>query len=238
MADFFFFTDPEVMAVQNASDAFGAIDKQKYRIDSMHSGAGSPKAYAVTSGQILVQAVKDNEDLVNIVLKPTAQPDLNFPKIEYIIYKGILKSSLVTGIKVADKTSNGLSKQIHDNLALYYANHKKEAIPDALPLAGDTLGLNYNANATEPEYLAEDDEILSRAFYNGEQSKMPLQTVNAGLHLGDFSAAKFGILISFEKIGYQPTFKLARSLDAILTIDEGAADGTPAAKFRIKHKKE
>lgn len=238
MADFFFFTDPQLMTTQDAAEAFGVIDTDNYRIDSMHSATSTPKAYAVTAGQILVQEVVDNADLVNVVLKPNNQPDLNLPTVEYIIYKGVLKSSLVEGAKVAAATSNDFTKQIHTDLAAYYENSVKAPVPAELPYSGDVLGLYYRADATDQSFLAEDDTPLSKAFYNSEIEGSPLQTVKAGAHLGNFSSAKFGILVSFEKVGYTPTFKLARELETKITVDATTEESTAAVKFNVKHKKE
>ena len=238
MADFFFFTDSEKLKQQDSSKAFGVIDRNNYRISSMHSANSLTKAYAITSGQVLVQNIQGEEDLVTIVLKPNVQPDLNLPKVEYIIYKGILKSSLVTGTKVAPNT-NDLTRQIYTDLELYYKNLVEEPIPEEMPHIGNTLGLNYQAETTEVSYLAKDSDPLSKAFYNSNADQMPLQSVRAGFHIGDFTTENFGILISFEKIGFTPTFKLARELESKISFDEDLSDAARSAeKFKRKHDKE
>ena len=237
MADFFFFTDAELLQEQEAALSFGVVDKNNYKIDSMHTASGTPKAYAVTSGKVLVQEVKDNPNLVNVVLKPLNQPDLNLPVIEYIIYKGILKSSLIVGEKVAPATMNNFTAQVHGDIVLFYENFLKVPVPDNQPKANETLGLNYKSDATDENYIATDDTALNKAFYNSEINGSPLQNVKAGMHIGDVSSTKFGILVSFEKVGYIPTFKLARELDSAITLVDINESSTNAEKFKRKHNK-
>jgi hypothetical protein len=117
MADFFFFTDIDLLQSQPANKAYGPAGAvsgiEKFRVTSLHYSTGSPKAYAVCDGIVCVQQNTSNPLLVNLILKPNQNPDINFSTIKYIIYKGILKSSLVDGSgNIVVDTTNDLTESI------------------------------------------------------------------------------------------------------------------------------
>lgn len=236
---FHFFTEPIKIQTQNSNQVFGAIDANGYRLGNMFSAVSGqkPKAFAITDGQVLIQKISATNKYT-IILKPTVQPDLNFPKIDYIIYKGIKEDSLISGSLVADASKNDLTRIIHENATAWYAaKNPSQTVPATEPDANKSLGLVYNATATEPDYLKLDTAPLSDAFFatNG----ITLTSVFGGNYIGDFDpTGDFGIVIIFEKIGFQPTFKLARELDSLLQFS--ALGGAPnnADLFQRKHKKE
>lgn len=234
-----FFTEPLKIQNQTSNQAFGAIDVNQYRLGNMFSAISgqTPKAFAITDGQVLVQKI-GTTNKYSIILKPTVQPDLNLPKIDYIIYKGIKEDSLISGTLVAPATESDLTRIIHENATAWYgAKNPIEDVPDTEPDANRSLGLVYNATAVEPDYLKLDTAPLSDAFFatNG----ITLTTVFGGNHIGDFdTSGDFGIVIVFEKIGFQPTFKLARELDSLLTFTPLGGSPTNADIFQRKHKKE
>jgi pyrrolidone-carboxylate peptidase len=234
-----FFTEPLKIQNQTSNQAFGAIDVNQYRLGNMFSAISgqTPKAFAITDGQVLVQKIGATNKY-SIILKPTVQPDLNLPKIDYIIYKGIKEDSLISGTLVAPATESDLTRIIHENATAWYgAKNPIEDVPDTEPDASRSLGLVYNATAVEPDYLKLDTAPLSDAFFatNG----ITLTTVFGGNHIGDFdTSGDFGIVIVFEKIGFQPTFKLARELDSLLTFTPLGGSPTNADIFQRKHKKE
>ncbi len=235
---FHYFTEPIKLTNQNANQAFGVIDINEYRLGNMFTvnPSQTPKAFAITDGQVLVQKI-GTENRYNLVLKPNTQPDLGFPKIDYIIYKGISSDSLIAGALVAPATKNDLTRIIHENAnAWYNAKKPSQNVPATEPDANRSLGLVYSATASDPNYLKLDAASLNDAFYatNG----ITLTTVSAGNHIGDFdSSGDIGIVIVFEKIGFKPTFKLARELDSILKVASPVGT-TKADLFQIKHKKE
>lgn len=228
---FYFFTEPSKLNVQTQNQAFGAIDEDNYRLNNLFTATSNAKAYAVTSGNVLVQPIAGSTTLVNIVLKPINQPDLNLPKIEYIIYKGITKSSLINASKVADPTNNDLTRKIwesHANLLIEMPGAPPE------PLASEALGFEYSATGTG-SYQTLDADTLDLAFYDNNNTLFPIE---AGDHIGDFNSSNLGCLFVFEKIGFQATFKLARELDSQLTFTALGSTPTQAEIFRRKHDKE
>lgn len=230
-----FFTEPLKIQIQNTIQAFGAIDINQYRLDNMFSAVSgqSPKAFAVTDGLVLVQEI-GTTGKYSIVLKPTTQPDLGLPKIDYIIYKGIKKESIVSGsgptALVASSNNNDLTKIIHENAnAWFNAKNPAQLKPATEPNADKSLGLIYS-NKLETASLNE-------AFYATDG--ITLTSVTSGNHIGDFDATgDFGIVIIFENIGFKPTFKLARELNSKLIFAPLAASASVSDVFERKHKKE
>ena len=239
MANFCFFTDHTLLNNQ-LDKVFGPTSTNpdtEYRIQNLHTGMSDLPAFAVTSGEILVQEVSTDPALVNIVLKPNNQPDFNFPRIEYIIYKGILKSSLIVGDEVAEELTNDLTESIW--LAQNKRNEKIEAATGSNP--GETpsancLGINFTNAALSP-YTADDDSPLHIAFFN-EDSDFQLPSVRKGWEIGQFDSTSFGILIAFESISTPHSFGLARELDSIISVSPLGGVPTQVETFEHNHDKE
>ncbi len=205
MADFFFFTDVDLLNSQTADQAYGPIQvtdfqfesgKEKYRLTSLHSASSNPLAYAVCKGIILVQQSIDDQNLVNIILKPEDQSELNNPRIKYFIYKGILKNSLTDGVNVIDG-NNTLTKHI---LASNPTTSQKV-------LGIDLIGTNFT-----------DNDFIDNAFYTSKDG-YDLWNVGGGWSLGTFDKDKIGIEIIFDTLGFEPTFDTARKLVTIFSVD-------------------
>ena len=231
MAEYFFFTEPEKLKPQTEQQSFGVIDEHQFRIGNAFSATSACKVFAITAGNVLIQQVAGSDQLVNIVLKPFDQPDTDLPKIDYIIYKGVQKSALVAGEFVAEASKNDLTLKIWESHQLQLAN-----IPDTpeKPSADAALGLGFNELAADSG-KALDTDPLDQAFFNHERALFP---VEAGDYLGDFEKDSLGLVIVFERIGYRPTFGLARSLESVFSVDALAGSPTEAEKFRQMHEKE
>lgn len=232
-----FFTEPDKLDTQSSGQEFGAIDEYQYRLGNIFSSSATedPKAFAITDGLVLVQKINGGNKY-NIVLKPTLQPDLNFPKIDYIIYKGIKGDSIIDGTKVANENNNDLTKSIHESAQLWYQN-EGIPMPSTEPAADTSLGLIYDASASDQDYQLQDTDSLNEAFYSNNPVTLPF--VFSGNHIGDFDTTDdFGIVIIFEKIGFQPTFQFARELESVLEFDPLDPSATNADIFKRKHEKE
>lgn len=232
-----FFTEPQKLQTQVQNIAFGAIDENQYRLSNLYTATVSPKVFAVSNGSILVQECVDNSTLVNLIIKPTEQPDLDLPKIDFIIYKGVMRNSIIesTGI-IAPELNNDLTKKIWESYRLQVAAfaNNSNTTPPLTPLAKDVLGFGYNSTGIG-EYLALDTDSLNKVFYSDIN---PLFTVVGGDYIGDFGIANFGIMILFERIGFKPTFKFARETDTKLLFPPILPEATSTEIFKRKHDKE
>lgn len=231
MSDYYFFTEPDKLNSQTAAQAFGALNVNDFNIGNAFSSTSDPKAFAITDGIVLVQEIAGVTDAVNLILRPLNQPDLNFPKIGYFFYQGIKKSSLINGANVAAPASNKLTEQIWSSFNLQVANLPN---PPAAPLADEALGTGYKSTATG-SFMATNEDPLTDAFFNNEGALFP---VFAGDHIGDFKGSAFGFTISFERIGFEPSFGDARKQNSVISFPALPTDATNLQIFTRKHEKE
>lgn len=232
-----FFTEPTIPTPQVSSNAFGAINNNEYRICNLFAMSSSAKAFAICNGEILVQESYENSNLVNIVIKPSEQPNLDLPKIEYIVYKGIIKNSIIQndGI-IASASNNDLTRKIWESYALYLAafNDNTEIILPENPTANDVLGFAYSNTGSGDNKML-DAEPLNKAFYNPSKT---LFTIVGGDYIGDFNSSEMGIVMAFEKHGLSHQFKLAREHDSKIIFTPLDPNASNAEKFKRKHEKE
>ncbi|MAN28801.1 MULTISPECIES: hypothetical protein [Mesonia] len=104
----YFFIDPANLTTQSDTEAYGPISiidnpdgsqssvdpSQKFNVTSYFSLINEAKAFACVDGQLIVQQSNVDNSLVNIIIKPCSILDVPI-EVEYYIYRGILKSSLI-----------------------------------------------------------------------------------------------------------------------------------------------
>jgi hypothetical protein len=236
---FHFFTNADLLAPQLPSQAFGSAGTVNgadlYRTTSLHTADPSknvdPTAYAVCAGVVCVQEISNTNypALVNLVLRPREQPALNFVPIKYIIYKGILRSSLINGNEVAQASTNQLTQSIWKSQAKKNAAANTHAKPPA-----EALGVGFTA-AASPQFA--DDQPIDNFFYQAG-AQFQLQPVMGGWRIGQFDRASFGIEILLEGLGFRHEISLARKLENLISVPALPAQATPAQKFDHRHAKE
>ena len=222
---FYFFAELDKLNNQNTSgngEAYGPISaasgKDRFRVTSTHKVSADAKVIAVCKGTILVQEQTGSSDLVNIILKPFEQPPFEFPKIKYFIYRGVKKSSLISGSTLVGKNTSDLTTSLWTDYNAYN-NLSNQAPPYQL------LGLGINT-ANSP-YRNED--LIDGVFYQtGTDHQLP--TVQAGWHIANFDdAVDIGFEIMFESLGFEPTLAIARKADNIIEVN--TLTGTSQAEF-------
>ena len=239
--DYFFFTDANkasnpsgYIKAQTAADAYGPVTPatpatplaDEYRITSLHSATFNPTAYAPCDAIACVQQV--SATLVNIVLKPLVQPIANFAPIKYIIYKGILASSLVNGAAVAAAATNDLTKSIWKSQTLKNASALTNATPSA-----NALGLGLTASKPD---LADDKPIDNLFYRTGEAFQLPV--VDGGWSIGQFDKTGFGMEVLMEGLAFHHTLALARKLEHKISVLALTGSETGAQTFDHWHDKE
>ena len=85
-----------------------------YNVTSHFLLTGPAKAFAVQSGRILVIQSKVDAQLVNVILQPEESMDIPFSKVQYYIYRGIKKSSFITGADIKPVSDSDRSDFIRD----------------------------------------------------------------------------------------------------------------------------
>lgn len=225
MANFFFFTDIDLLQAQTQEQAFGPIDstqtaafestKDKYRVTDKHTATSNPLAYAVCKGKVLVQPDANNALLVNVILKPEIQPQ-NHPSVKYYIYRGIIASSLITGTLVS-KDTNTLTKSINDK-------HKDPS--------KKVLGIEmYNTEGYN------DTDLVDNAFYL-PRNTFELWPVDGGWSIGTFDKDNLGFEIMLDVLGFNPTFDLIRKNTNCIEVPSLTGSENPAQIFSHWNDKE
>jgi len=230
MSNFHFFTDLDLLNNQTTSEAFGPVvgdEETKYRLASMHSASDDPKAYAICNGVVFVQEVTTDSSLVNLILRPTNQPDLKELSIKCFVYRGIKKDSLINGAVIADALNNDLTNSIWES-----QNNRNISAGTTDDAPKEALGIQYTTGITG----CEDSDPFEPIFFLTDVTYQ-LSKVNAGWNIGTFDKDNFGIEILFNSIGFKPSFAQIRSLDNVINLPAPA--GTSQAElFEWKHDKE
>lgn len=219
----FFYTDIDRLDAQSPAQAFGpdsVTPNVKYNVGSRHSYSGSgssgPNAYAVLNGTVVIRKVPGSSPaLVNLILKPSVQPTVEgMPTIKYIVYRGILASSLYTSsggqdfmLPDSDPNANHLTKKMQES----HANRGGVG-----PAPADALFLN-GVPVVLPDGTTETAQTakLFRAFNAGKvfdptiDGMNQTQDVDAGNYIGRFNPVDFGIEFIQDNIGFDPDIQYA-----------------------------
>jgi hypothetical protein len=241
-ADYFFFTDTNIEAqdapgavISAVAGAYGPVvppgtaGMDEYRVTSLHSATFTPTAYAACDAIVCVQKVTADPTLVNVILKPLVQPALNFAPVKYIIYKGILASSLIdaNGTDVA-APGNQLTIFLRDEQAKKNASVTPHTTAKA---PANALGINLTGTN-----FADTDPIDNLFYRSGVTFQFPV--VKGGWSIGQFAKARFGIEVLMEGLNFHHTLKLARQIESRISVPALAAGATDAKKFDHWHAKE
>jgi hypothetical protein len=182
MPSSYFFTEGGLTAQTASSDAYGPIDSSSFRITTRF-GLTNKKAFAVTSGQVLVlpQTGSQNAAKVNVIIKPLKNIDVGIP-IKYFIYRGLKKNMFVNGLDILesnDSTNTPFMKKVWADLKTF------NNLVDPLPNVPAAL---FGYNETEADTITIDQKFFNlhdetTANVNKNYS---LAIIEAGQYFGDF----------------------------------------------------
>ncbi|MDB4922068.1 hypothetical protein [Mucilaginibacter sp.] len=207
----YFFTQPDLLQAQAPGQQFGPIAGQEqtnYRVCSLHSFSNSANAYAITNGEVKVQPIGgDAGTLVNLILKPENIQFLSGFEIKYIIYRGILKSSIIVNSAIAPATNNALTQKIWTQ----QANLIKATASTSTPITGDPSSdiLGYNLQ-TLPD-TGRIDQLFN------VNPNMTAANVATGDTIGTFTASGGGLEIVMDGYFLDDTLASVRKLDHVIT---------------------
>ncbi|WP_343631337.1 hypothetical protein [Fluviicola sp.] len=239
MPHFFFFTDPDKLNNQTVVQAYGpdqTTPTEKYRVTSMHSG-NNAYAYAVTEGDIIIiDNVVDTSgnalpNLVNIVLKPKNQPQIDIGYIKYYVYKGIKKSSIIdTSTNTIKPFNSSVPANNIDLLRRINSNYQK-----LLNQPNNTLPAIPELSQFLPNQISGGTTPLYKTFFKDSGSQY--QYINSGESLGVFDDASLGFEIILEVMGFEPTVNDATKLETIIHVPQPASS-SQADVFQNNNKRE
>ncbi|MEM9546261.1 MAG: hypothetical protein AAGA77_09810 [Bacteroidota bacterium] len=221
MGDFYFFTDPATLNSQNSNQAFGPVansdsayenGKDTYRITSLHT-ANNASAIAICDGTICIQ--ENDSNSLNVIIKPDYQPPFDFPYINYFIYKGIRRDSLLS-VGTNEIVTSGSIPFIDQIRNSWQDPNNDNPISESMSV----LGINYKENhgfEIDGNDIFRDEDPIDHFFYY-INSSFELPKINAGDKIGEFSS-DFGIEIVLRRMGHYGQISLARTLKGYLKVD-------------------
>ena len=102
-----FFIDPSALVEQPEQSSYGPVDDSSYNITATFSLSKNTEIFACQDCMMIVQPYKNvttgiiNNNLVNVILKPKTGPGI----VQYYIYRGVDKSSFISGTDIVDQNS-------------------------------------------------------------------------------------------------------------------------------------
>ena len=236
---FYFFTDANSQATNpvdyihaQSSGAYGAVTPgngttDDYRVTSLHTATFNPTAFAPCNAILCVQRVDALR--VNIVLKPLVQPALNFAPVKYILYKGVLAASLISGTDVAAAANNDLTAMLHAIQA-----RKNSSAGTSATAPAEALGVGLAASSGAD--FADSAPIDNLFYRTGVAFQLPV--VKGGASIGQFDKAGFGIEVLMEGLAFRHALATARQLETRISVPSLAGGETAAQLFDHWHAKE
>lgn len=235
MSKIFFFTNPNLLLPQTRTDAYGPVigfENSKFQVTSLHTSIEDPIAYAVLDGKI-VAVPTNNPNLITIIIKPSLQVQnvlgINFVPIKYIIYKGILKTSVIATDSslddtIAERETNDLTEKvwaIQDLLNAASGNNDKPS-SNLLRFANSFSGTSS----------------IDNLFYSFSGGFYESPSVNAGETIGSFDKNHFGIEFIFDDLRSDPKMNELLNLATIIEVPVETTTPTLLEKFQIRNLKE
>jgi hypothetical protein len=214
-------------AKQNNDRAFGAKSESEFRLTSGFNITANVKAFAVATGQVVLQEVNATDDslgeLVNLILKPTEEPEVGFSKVKYFIYRGLRKLDFVNASGAVLATGSQFITRINAEQA-----KRRQSKP--------TVGLIPRASLFGAAGLPA-TTILDELFFT--RSNDGLHIMKIGEFIGNFEASVAGREIGFEIIlenaFHYPTLEEARLLVNKITDASGDTIDKRAKRERVLH---
>lgn len=248
----YFFTEAHLLdPTQPTNGAFGPDATNPttvFHLTNKFTATANPKAFAVSTGQVLVQQTSD-PDLVNVIIKPIHQGGIDFLDVKYFVYRGVLKEKLISTsdpLLVAATGTNAFVTSIWDtqnaiNAAIENADPDDTITPGSVTdqPSALSLGIQYVHTAVETWQVQKlDSDSLDAVFYDGSTDyKFPI--IKAGQDFGEFHMAGFGFEIVLNNAASKTTFADVRGTDNTLTVAALSGSPTPLQKLqdrKARHK--
>ena len=194
MGQYYFYTNPNDLSTsQDVHHAFGPITdpsdphieagKDKYRITNFHTTTQEVPAVAICDGTICVVEDDSAGSTVTIVLKPHYQPSFDFPFIKYFLFKGVKRSSIISGAAVVLDTDIPFTERLDEGWDENGGANPKSNSAQALGLAY-IAGFMHPIDGTQTAIFANDQPIDNFFYYPNDDFQLPV--VRAGEYIGYF----------------------------------------------------
>jgi hypothetical protein len=204
----FFFTEPDKI-LQRPDQAFGPFGEteeeksQNFRLTSMFDviqEGGTAKAFAICSGQILVQPHPD-PNRINAIIKPLDQP-FNGLNVKYFIYRGLLKSDFIEWDEnfsdwMIKSSSNSSITPLITRLNIEFSNLQN---PLDIGFLASYIGYSEHEDIGQ---ITLDDLFMRRANLANltDQSSYQAPLIIQGEYFGNYCFSECGIEIVIDYYG-------------------------------------
>lgn len=255
-----FFTDPGSIPAGSNTQKFGPVltgpvagsnpnelvysyDDKVFHVTTVFTLTATAKVYACQESMMIVQPYIDistgtvNDDLVNIILKPTGTPDIPYMPVKYYVYRGVLKNSFISGLVItpADPGTNT------EFITKFWAGWEKQKTVLALPAttpapSPKSFGFDPSLNGTT---LAE-DIFNSAQSSNTDINDMQAIKVTEGEWIGNFGANNIGFEIVVDIDTIKVDLEYVRKSNYIIdvTLLANVTPVTDESKFNLRAKRE
>ena len=198
-----FFVNAEALIMADgkykSTDAYGPVlgeEETKYRVTSFVRTDRVTEVYAICDGDILIQPQENNNDKINLILKPSTGTYAPL-RIKYFVYRGVRKSDLIWDDKYLcpvdaniDSIDTMAQPQLLKNLWKEFCEMDAPNSDVLFPLS--LIGYDQPENTR-----------LDEMFSGNEDFQLP--TCKAGMHIGFFED-KIGLDIVLDDGDLIPEF--------------------------------
>jgi hypothetical protein len=240
-----FFTEPNLLKDQTNNELYGPVvtdPTNKFNTAAVFELTSQAKAFACQKCMMIVQEYKNQDlsidsELVNIVLKPLSELDIPFPAVKYYIYRGILKSSFISGTAIKSNNPSTNSELLNK----FWANWSQYKIDTSQPSLADPTPQSFGFDASLSGTLNVED------IYNNSQADVRAIEVSEGEWIGDFALSTtsnnpvriaFEIILDTDHIDINLDY-VKKSTNIIdVTSLSSITPTTPESEFNLRSRKE
>lgn len=252
-----FFTEPSQLSISNNTQYFGpkivvslpdpedggAQDyfyfRDVFRVTSIFALASPAKAFACQDAMMIVQEHIDsitglvNPNFVNIILKPLEGVDVPHTPVKYYIYRGVLKSSFISGTQITPDDPATKSEFI----TKFWKSWNDYKILMGTPALADPTPQSFGFGTLPNSQLVE--EIYNSAESNNSLiSDFQAIKVKEGEWIGNFGANDIGFEIVVDTENFLVNLEYVKKSNHTIDVTTLLNDTTPAGKFNLKVKRE
>lgn len=231
MSNIFYYCDPGLIQKQNPQTKYGPLDNstdKNFRVTNLHSSSTDNPAYAVCDGFLFMQLGEGSS--LNLILKPMQETFGNGLKIQYVIYKGIKKSSLLES-----DSKSLLQDDTIDLLRLVWQTHQR--LEEDRATYQEPAEANPNAEKIFRLNSLDNQDPLDNLYYNYDPAFQPFM-VKAGVNIGHFQASSFSVQFCTEPLGKSIRHVDTQVIDSIISYSEIQGNQTAAEGLALEQKKQ
>jgi hypothetical protein len=238
-----FFTEESLLIAQPIADAYGPKDgnaQNIFNVAATCNVSADAKVFACTDAMMIVLPYYDvdtsmiNTNLVNIILKPIKTLNLKYASVEYFVYRGVKKESLIIGGAITPSGTAGKTdfiKKFWENWLVYKADADPTPTIDPGPES-------FGFTTTLP-----DTTLIEEIFNSAESNDLAIKDLQAikvseGQWIGQFLSTeeiRFEIITDADHLDVD--LEYVKKSKIIMNVT-GYANSTLAELFILRAERE